>query len=137
MAEMTTESGTAKRPVVLQLVPALETGGAERTAVDIAARLVAEGWGAVVASAGGRMVAEVEAAGARHVTLPLDRKSPLALWRNARAIERLADDRRFYSVSAARSLRRAEERWDKRAIFESLETKLAAMSTSQQVRGKR
>ena len=77
-------------PVVLQIVPALQTGGAERTAVDVAAALVAEGWGAVVASQGGRLVPELEALGARHALLPLDTKSPLAIWRNAARIETLA-----------------------------------------------
>ncbi|MCK8784945.1 glycosyltransferase family 4 protein [Roseomonas sp. NAR14] len=44
----------------------------------------------LVASAGGRLVGPLEALGARHVTLPLDRKSPAALWRNAGALARLA-----------------------------------------------
>ena len=71
-----------KRPTVLQIVPALETGGAERTAVDIALRLDREGWGSIVASAGGRMVAELDAAGVRHVALPLVARDPLTILRN-------------------------------------------------------
>lgn len=78
---------SSRRSTVLQLVPALETGGAERTTIDIARALVEDGWTALVASAGGRMVGELEAVGARHFELPLDRKNPIALWRNSRALD--------------------------------------------------
>jgi glycosyltransferase involved in cell wall biosynthesis len=64
---------------VLQILPSLETGGAERTAVDVAAALVAAGHRAIVASRGGRMVAELEAAGAEHLAFPAATKNPLAM----------------------------------------------------------
>jgi glycosyltransferase involved in cell wall biosynthesis len=75
-------------PTVLQVVPSLDLGGAERATVDVAAALAAAGWRSLVASAGGRLVRELERAGARHVELPLDAKNPFALRRNA---GRLAD----------------------------------------------
>uniref|UniRef100_UPI003BA8DC5D glycosyltransferase family 4 protein n=1 Tax=Stappia sp. TaxID=1870903 RepID=UPI003BA8DC5D len=74
---------------ILQVIPALETGGAERTTLDVAARLVSEGHRALVASAGGRLVPELEALGATHIGMPLAAKSPLTLWRNARDLGRL------------------------------------------------
>ncbi|WP_376090299.1 glycosyltransferase family 4 protein [Roseomonas sp. CCTCC AB2023176] len=77
-------------PAVLQVLPALVSGGVERGTVEIAQALVAAGFRAVVASAGGPLAAEVEAAGGRHVTLPLDRKSPAALTANAVALRHLA-----------------------------------------------
>ena len=76
---------------MLQVVPALVTGGVERGTVDIAAALVAAGWRAVVASSGGPMVRELERAGAEHVTLPLAAKNPLALRRNATRLARLIE----------------------------------------------
>ena len=69
--------------VVLQVLPALETGGVERGTVEMAAAIAGAGGTALVASAGGRMVPEVEHAGGRHVTLPLRARTPLAIWRNA------------------------------------------------------
>lgn len=76
-----------ERTVVLQVLPSLVTGGVERGTVEIT-RAVAEAGGvALVASAGGRMVTAVERAGGRHITLPLNGKNPLTIWRNA---ERLA-----------------------------------------------
>lgn len=77
------------RRTVLQVIPELDTGGAERTAVDVALALVAAGHRAIVASQGGRLVGEIVAGGAEHVTLPLKRKAPLALWHNARALRHL------------------------------------------------
>ncbi len=78
----------AAGPTVLQVLPALQTGGVERGTCDMAAALMDAGWRAVVASAGGPMVRELERAGAVHVSLPLDTKNPVAVWRNA---ARLAD----------------------------------------------
>lgn len=73
-------------PVVLQVLPALETGGVERTAVDVAAALAAAGVPSFIASAGGRMVREVERAGATHITLPLEAKNPISLRLNSRRL---------------------------------------------------
>ena len=75
-------------PTVLQVLPALESGGVERGTVDIARALAGAGWNAVVVSAGGRLVPEIEAAGARHVAFPVGSKNPLA-WR--RNVSRLVD----------------------------------------------
>ena len=74
------------RPTVLQIVPELHTGGAERTAVDVAARLIDEGWRAIVLSDGGRLVDELTATGAEHVDFPARTKNPLRLRANATAI---------------------------------------------------
>ncbi len=79
------------RPTVLQVLPALETGGVERGAVDIARALAEAGWRALVASAGGAMVREIERAGAEHIALPLDAKGPLAIRANIARIIRLIE----------------------------------------------
>jgi glycosyltransferase involved in cell wall biosynthesis len=68
---------------VLQVLPSLVTGGVERGTVEITRAIADAGGLALVASAGGRMVAAVQRSGGRHVTLPLDTKNPLAIWRNA------------------------------------------------------
>jgi glycosyltransferase involved in cell wall biosynthesis len=81
---------SAPPPTVLQVLPALGQGGVERGTVEIARALVEAGGRALVASAGGPMVAELEATGARHLTLPLDRKNPAALLANAAALRRIA-----------------------------------------------
>ena len=76
-----------KGPTVLQVLPALEVGGAERGTVDVTGGLTGAGWHAVVASSGGVMTEEIEGAGGIHVTLPLDRKTPWAIRRNVRVLQ--------------------------------------------------
>ena len=76
-------------PTVLQVLPALVTGGVERGTVEITEALTAAGWGAVVASSGGRLVRAVERAGGRHVTLPLASRNPVTMWRNIARLEAL------------------------------------------------
>ncbi len=102
-------------PTVLQVLPNLVTGGVERGTVDIAAALTAAGWKAVVASAGGPMVRELERAGAMHVTLPLATKSPLAIRRNGAALARLAAE---HGVSLIHARSRAPA-WSAKAAAKS------------------
>lgn len=70
-------------PVVLQVLPALETGGVERGTVEMTQAIVRAGGTALVASQGGKLVAGVERAGGRHIGLRLNSKDPWVIWRNA------------------------------------------------------
>ncbi|WP_421993948.1 glycosyltransferase [Roseococcus sp.] len=81
-----------RSPAILQVLPALESGGVERGTLEIAEAIQAAGYRAIVASAGGRLVPELEALGARHVTLPLVTKSPTGIWRNADRLAALASE---------------------------------------------
>ncbi|MEM9224029.1 MAG: glycosyltransferase family 4 protein [Pseudomonadota bacterium] len=81
---------SARPMTVLQVVPALETGGAERTTVDIAAALTDGGHRAIVVSEGGRMVEELLAVGGKHVTMPASTKNIFRMRGNARRIAELA-----------------------------------------------
>ena len=77
------------RPLtVVQLLPALESGGVERSTLEIAEALVQAGHRALVVSAGGRLVPKLEALGAVHVSLDIGRKSPWTL-RHVRALRAL------------------------------------------------
>ena len=81
--------GADNSMVILQVLPSLETGGVERGTVEMVQAIVAEGGTALVASAGGRMVTDVERAGGRHISLNLMTKDPLNIWLNAGALRRL------------------------------------------------
>jgi glycosyltransferase involved in cell wall biosynthesis len=70
-------------PAVLQIVPSLVSGGAERGTVELAEALVAAGWRSYVASSGGPLATAIARAGATHLTLPLAAKNPLVIRRNA------------------------------------------------------
>jgi glycosyltransferase involved in cell wall biosynthesis len=67
---------------VLQILPRLVIGGVERGTVEVTQALVAHGWTALVASAGGPMVREIERAGGRHFQLPLASKNPFVMRAN-------------------------------------------------------
>lgn len=95
------ESG---RPVVLQVLPALVTGGVERSAVDIAQALRQAGGTAIVASEGGPMELELARAGASHVKLPLASKNPLVMARNVKRLVQLIDQ---YDVDIVHARSRA------------------------------
>jgi len=88
-AGQTENTGLAGK-TVLQIVPALDAGGAERTTVDVAAALVAAGARALVVSRGGRLVAEIEAAGAEFIPFPAATKNPARILINAERLRRLA-----------------------------------------------
>ncbi len=76
---------------VIQLIPSMQSGGAERGTVEVAAGIVEAGGTALVISApGGRMIAELENAGARHIPLEVGKKSPLAVRANAKKVAAIA-----------------------------------------------
>ncbi len=75
---------------VLQVIPELDAGGAERTTLEIAEALTARGDRALVASEGGRLTPELTALGGVHVALPVARKNPWTLWRNVARLKALA-----------------------------------------------
>jgi glycosyltransferase involved in cell wall biosynthesis len=97
-------------PVVLQVLPSLNTGGVERGTVEIANAVAGANGTAIVASAGGRMVPLIETAGGLHVALPLTTKNPLGIWRNARRLEALIRQHHV-SIVHARSRAPAWSAW--------------------------
>ena len=50
---LSAEDADRRPPTVLQVLPALETGGVEQGTVDVAVATAEAGWRALVASAGG------------------------------------------------------------------------------------
>lgn len=68
---------------LLQVVPELETGGAEQSTIDVANAVVRAGGTALVATRGGRMAARLEADGGRLAQMPVQTKNPLMMLGNA------------------------------------------------------
>jgi glycosyltransferase involved in cell wall biosynthesis len=77
---------------ILQIIPDLDAGGAERTAVDIAKGLTDVGARALVATEGGRLVAELQAKGGVWLPFPAASKNPLAMALNVGRLARLCRD---------------------------------------------
>ena len=76
----------------MQVLPALETGGVERTTVDMAKALSDVGWRALVVSESGRMVHELDRVKAEHFKRPMATKNPIFIHRNAAELAALIFD---------------------------------------------
>lgn len=82
------------------MIPALDSGGAERTTLEMAKAIVAAGGRALVATAGGRLSGEVERAGGRVVSMPVDAKNPVTIFANKHRLARLIRAERVDIVHA-------------------------------------
>ncbi len=76
-------------PVILQLVPALDEGGVERGALEIAEAIIEAGGRALIATAGGKMEPRLRQMGGEVFRMPLHRKGPLRMWMNTQRLKRL------------------------------------------------
>lgn len=82
---------TPHRPTILQIIPELDTGGAELSALEIAEAVVEAGGRALVLSEGGRLAPRLATFGAEFVPFPARTKNPGRLIWNARAITKIID----------------------------------------------
>jgi glycosyltransferase involved in cell wall biosynthesis len=78
---------------VLQVLPALDSGGVERGTLELGDALIAAGHESWVASAGGQLVSRLQRRGSTHVRWRLGRKSPLTLLQVPRLRRWLARER--------------------------------------------
>jgi glycosyltransferase involved in cell wall biosynthesis len=74
---------------ILQIVPDLHSGGAERTAIDIAEALADVGARSLIAAQGGRMVSELQAKGGVWLPFPAGSKNPLQMMLNSVRLARI------------------------------------------------
>lgn len=89
---------------LLQVVPELETGGAEQTTIDVARAVIEAGGKALVATRGGRMAARLLGDGGRLTQMPVNTRNPLVMLGNA---ARLVDLIRREKVSLVHARSRA------------------------------
>ncbi len=78
---------------VLIAAPGLDAGAADAGALELARVLCAAGHRAIVVSRAGRLVSDLTAAGAAFVPLDLASNNPVAMLRNAAALNRIARER--------------------------------------------
>ena len=87
---------------LLQVVPALDAGGVEQTALDVADAVVAAGGRVIVASSGGRLEPKLVALGAESIRAPVHSKNPVDIALNALWLQKLIK-RRGVTLVHARS----------------------------------
>jgi len=66
---------------ILQILPELNVGGVETGTLDLSKYLVRLGHKSVVVSSGGALVKDLEAAGAKHYILPVNKKSIILMFK--------------------------------------------------------
>ncbi len=85
---------------ILQIIPQLEAGGAERTTIDVAAALAEAGARPLVATLGGRLISELQANGGVWAPFPAKTKNPLAMAMNVRQLAQIIRDEKVDLVHA-------------------------------------
>ncbi len=81
-----------KKPVIMQILPALENGGVERGTIDIAKALKKADFEPIVVSAGGILVYQLREAKITHIQLPVNKKNPFTIFSNIEKIAQLIED---------------------------------------------
>ncbi len=85
---------------ILQVIPMLDAGGAERTTLEMTRAIIAAGGRAIVATSGGRMTGAVEAAGGRVAMMPVQSKNPIEIAANASRLAALIRAERIDLIHA-------------------------------------
>lgn len=71
------------KKTILQVIPALTSGGVERGTLEIAKKIVESGSKSIVISNGGSLVEKLKQDGSIHIQLNAASKNPFTIWRNA------------------------------------------------------
>ena len=80
---------TQHRPTILQIIPRLDTGGAELSTIETTEAVVRAGGRMLVLSEGGRLASEIARMGGELTVFPAATKNPLRILANARRIAKL------------------------------------------------
>ncbi|MEA0970090.1 Glycosyltransferase family 4 protein [Candidatus Megaera venefica] len=92
------------KKTILQVVPALISGGVERGTLEIAKKIVESGNISIVISAGGPLVEALEQDGSIHIKMNVASKNPITIWNNAGKIANII---RNYNVDIVHARSRA------------------------------
>ncbi|MDO4173604.1 MAG: glycosyltransferase [Eubacteriales bacterium] len=85
---------------ILMALNRFDIGGAETHVVELSKELQRRGYEVILASSGGAYVAELEALHMRHVTVPLDERSFIKMYRSKRLLKKLIEQERPQLVHA-------------------------------------
>ena len=112
-----------KKITVMQILPALESGGVERGTIDVAKALKHEGFEPIVVSKGGVLVYQLREAGITHITLPVGSKNPLTIFLNIGRLVKIIAEHKVDIIHA----RSRAPMWS--AYFACKKTKIKLVAT--------
>lgn len=93
-------AGPLAGPGILQVIPELDAGGAERSCVEVASAVARKGWRSYVATSGGRLADELAAAGVTVFLMNAKSKNPIVMAENIGRFRRLIRDAAIHIVHA-------------------------------------
>jgi len=70
------------KKIILQVIPAMDMGGAEIGTIEVSSYMKKKGWNVIVASSGGSLVKKLDYRKINHVKLLLNSKNPLMIFFN-------------------------------------------------------
>ncbi len=94
------DTDKVKKPVVLQVLPEMNHGGVEMGTVEIASGCQEKGITNFVASAGGRMVYDLQKIKVKHFELPLKTKNIFKMYLNSRRLAKIIKENGINIVHA-------------------------------------
>jgi glycosyltransferase involved in cell wall biosynthesis len=74
------------KPVILQIIPALQNGGVERGVIDVAKFLKKSDFEPIVVSSGGLLVRQLQEKSIKHITLEVHSKNPFIIYANIKKL---------------------------------------------------
>jgi glycosyltransferase involved in cell wall biosynthesis len=83
---------TSTKKTIIQILPALNSGGVERGVVDIAKAVDKSGFKSIVLSSGGLMVGQFSGTNIKHILLPLGSKNPFTIYSNIAKIAKIIEE---------------------------------------------
>jgi glycosyltransferase involved in cell wall biosynthesis len=86
-----TATAETRKPAIMQIIPRLDTGGAEASTLEMTEAIVGAGGRALVLTEGGRLEPEIERLGGTVLKFPAATKNPARIIANALAISRLVE----------------------------------------------
>ena len=89
-----------RQKTILQVLPKLDAGGAERVAIEIAEAVSRAGWRPLIAAEDGLLTHLAKRAGAEIINLPLATKNPLKIKKNAKKLRRIIKENHVDLVHA-------------------------------------
>ncbi|WP_375318700.1 glycosyltransferase family 4 protein [Candidatus Tisiphia endosymbiont of Oplodontha viridula] len=92
------------KPTVLQVVPALLSGGVERGTIEVAKMLKEADYNVIVVSSGGSLVEKLVSADIPHIFMNSATKNPFLIWKNARTLSEIIKE---YDVDIVHARSRA------------------------------
>lgn len=88
------------KKTILQVVPALVSGGVERGTIEIASFLKKSNYENIVVSAGGPLVKMLDAQNIKHIKLNVISKNPFIIWYNSRKLAKIIQEHKVDIIHA-------------------------------------